>query len=972
MKRRIMGLLGVVTLVLASSLMMFLPLTSAEPIEELSVSTYTLVSKARVGRTMFDYTYEVTATNASEQEIKNITGSVTATSTAITIMSPPNLAFADVAGAGTTQATTNLVLRLDRRTTFDRNNLLWEFEGEMGRPPSEPIIIPDPNFGAHAVNLPMLKLVEGTNLSDAENITATVGGTVVKSLDFGNIYLIEISARTSAEFLSTLEVLEDHHKVVSVIPNYPLYLQSENTDIEALGKSNPSFTSAYKKIKVIEAWRLLETDPNIVGDITIGILDSGIDAGHPEFKGITIEGDLKDTGATNSCRVITSHGTPVAGIIAANNKSAVLRSPFDMNGITTGIPSGESSRKLNIQSANLALLSDNFTALNKIAPKVSVINMSLGDTRCDNLDRESCAFKKMGCIAKSKIGDKDKYKDMKAEYSDIFSKFPNTIFVVAAMNSNVPAIDALPAALSLSHDNVITVGATNINDAKASFSNFGIGIDIAAPGEGATPRSGIIYAPRNRTDFPSLGFDDYWCNTQECQRVPEENFAYDPITEMLKPFPSKNDFFMGTSGAAPMVASVVGLMKAIDPELTPSDVKEILRVTGDKTDPDADGRFLGNDVRRLNAMKAVACVMNRIDALYLDGVTGLSAVDMEALRQLVTINPQCNPSASIAFIDLDNGNRREGGVQAMTDDGGAVIWNSPNFKGLRWLRGGNRHTVLAPFGLLYDMSSDGDYIVGQNSGEATLWDQKETDPQALGALVQDRRSGATGVSRDGKTVVGVGEISDRFVRVGRLETHAFRWTKSGGIEDLGTIEDDERSGTAAVAVSADGRAIAGNGYFSDGIDALLWKSNSWKVLDRLPDSRLCEATNISANGKTIIGSCLGPIGSGTEAVMWNDTGRATPLGFLQSGRDSVAYASSDDGSVIVGQSRDSGGNIHAFIWDIVNGMRKLSDILIQRGVDLTGIRLLDAKAVSDDGLNIAGNSGNGGYLSTFHPPRNSP
>ena len=52
------------------------------------------------------------------------------------------------------------------------------------------------------------------------------------------------------------------------------------------------------------------------------------------------------------------------------------------------------------------------------------------------------------------------------------------VFVAAAGNSNADAYDFSPAGL----DNVIAVSATDNNDAKASFSNYGNVIDVAAPG----------------------------------------------------------------------------------------------------------------------------------------------------------------------------------------------------------------------------------------------------------------------------------------------------------------------------------------------------------------------------------------------------------------------------------------------------------------------------------------------------------
>lgn len=50
--------------------------------------------------------------------------------------------------------------------------------------------------------------------------------------------------------------------------------------------------------------------------------------------------------------------------------------------------------------------------------------------------------------------------------------------VVAAGNGNRNAVNISPASAA----NAITVGATNINDRRASFSNYGTTLDLFAPG----------------------------------------------------------------------------------------------------------------------------------------------------------------------------------------------------------------------------------------------------------------------------------------------------------------------------------------------------------------------------------------------------------------------------------------------------------------------------------------------------------
>ena len=70
-----------------------------------------------------------------------------------------------------------------------------------------------------------------------------------------------------------------------------------------------------------------------------------------------------------------------------------------------------------------------------------------------------------------------------AAASNLF--FSGVTVVVAASNGNIDASDYSPA----NNSYAITVGATTIDDAKASYSNYGAVLDIWAPG---TWRAGIL------------------------------------------------------------------------------------------------------------------------------------------------------------------------------------------------------------------------------------------------------------------------------------------------------------------------------------------------------------------------------------------------------------------------------------------------------------------------------------------------
>jgi uncharacterized membrane protein len=117
------------------------------------------------------------------------------------------------------------------------------------------------------------------------------------------------------------------------------------------------------------------------------------------------------------------------------------------------------------------------------------------------------------------------------------------------------------------------------------------------------------------------------------------------------------------------------------------------------------------------------------------------------------------------------------------------------------------------------------------------------------------------------------------------------------------------------------------------------------------------ASGISADGNVIVGT-VATRGEGPEAgaFRWTEDQGSVELDDLfEVWRYSEAYATSADGSVIVGRAVDQNGEDAAFIWDAVHGMRNLQDVLTNDfGFDLSDWHLSAAYDVSADGRTIVG------------------
>lgn len=316
------------------------------------------------------------------------------------------------------------------------------------------------------------------------------------------------------------------------------------------------------------------------------------------------------------------------------------------------------------------------------------------------------------------------------------------------------------------------------------------------------------------------------------------------------------------------------------------------------------------------------------------------------------------------------------------------LGNIVSFQGLGNL-GGHRNYSKA-----YDVSGDGSIVVGVSLSEeyeAFIW------TKATGMTGLNDTFITYSISNDGSTIVG----SDRR----GVHWAGYTWTEQNGVTKLASPAQSED--VHAIGCNYDGSKIVGNFQDSSTNDyyppnmACLWENG-------LP-MRICDgrATNITANGETIIGftqdseynyiafswtknggqtllpnlpipnsqgipvdisadgkTIVGWSGLETrkQACMWVDND-IIPLGSLAlPGHSDVSGATdiSADGSVIVGYSNVLYSN-EAFIWDSNNRMRNLRDVLIDSyGLNLDNWILREAIAISDDGMTIVGNGSHNG------------
>ncbi|RLP90979.1 S8 family serine peptidase [Micromonospora sp. CV4] len=187
------------------------------------------------------------------------------------------------------------------------------------------------------------------------------------------------------------------------------------------------------------------TYPNTASNVRAYIIDTGVLYGHNDFGGRAVSGfDAVDGGSADDCN---GHGTHVAGTVGGS-----------AYGVAKGVQI-VGVRVLNCQgSGTNAQVVAGIDWVTANAVKPAVANMSLGGGANSSIDT--------------------------AVTNSINS---GVTYAVAAGNGNAlgvrqNACNYSPARVA----SAITVGATQNNDAAASFSNFGTCVDILAPGVNIT------------------------------------------------------------------------------------------------------------------------------------------------------------------------------------------------------------------------------------------------------------------------------------------------------------------------------------------------------------------------------------------------------------------------------------------------------------------------------------------------------
>lgn len=328
---------------------------------------------------------------------------------------------------------------------------------------------------------------------------------------------------------ATLQALQQDPAVAFVQPNW-LVFAADTQATSAVAQPEKAFIVNdpfysdkqwyLQRINASRAWALATAPDGFAGGfstIHVAVIDSGVDLDHPEFKGRLLEGKnyaVPNTKIVDDC----GHGTHVAGLIGAitNNQVGVA-------GVAPNVRIDPRKVLRNDFGRCVGTVRNVATAIqDAVDSKVDIINLSLELSTC-SAGSECDLFMKTALQRAASNG----------------------ILSIAA-SGNSGGVVAYPAAFP----DVMGIAATTIDDRRASYSNTGSQVDLAAPG-GTTANSIYSTWPANINcrSTGSASPQSTYCNSE------------------------------GTSMSAAIVTGAAALLWSVNPDQTADEIGQLLRET---------------------------------------------------------------------------------------------------------------------------------------------------------------------------------------------------------------------------------------------------------------------------------------------------------------------------------------------------------------------------------------------------------
>lgn len=396
-------------------------------------------------------------------------------------------------------------------------HLIWQLPGELESYRNVPFVPGELTVGFHGNQARAATLLTDLNAQLGEQLDLRGLESLTNSTGVTG-YILRVPEGT--EWQTMLELMKEP-SIAFVVPNWLVFAAEEDAEAQqakpeaAFIVNDPKYVSDQwylQRINASRAWSLAYSTNGFAANfatVQVAIIDSGIDINHPEFRGRLLPGKNYITAGTQPVDDF-GHGTHVAGLLGAvfNNATGIAgvapKVKLDVRKVLSSTGSGSPT--------NVA------TAIREAADDgAQIINMSL-TTTSPQVNIESAV----------------KY------------AYNKGVLLIAAAGNDAATFVYYPAA----YDEVMAVAATTYQDKRASYSNQGQQIEIAAPG--------------GESQKPMLSA---WPGGVRCRDInaplPQSGYCTSE----------------GTSMAAAVVSGAAALAMSVRPDLNAGDVRQLLKET---------------------------------------------------------------------------------------------------------------------------------------------------------------------------------------------------------------------------------------------------------------------------------------------------------------------------------------------------------------------------------------------------------
>lgn len=424
--------------------------------------------------------------------------------------------------------------------TRSSNGVFFAITAMKVREPTPDKVLPDEAGRLTAVDQIVLILAPGAGKPVAEALAHSVGGELVGWIEPLNTYQVQVQTDTLSTLRSKIDQVRGQPGVVSAGPNAAA--SPEASDIAGL-TGDPRVL--LDQMNLVEAWDWIAQEIAAGKQFYyagVAVSEAGVSFSHAEVHDYAANDPVGSVALTGTDDQVT-HGTVVTSIVAGINGNG------GMNGVLSGTP--VQGFAVFVGQPSLFDLGVVGMLQAFVEKGLRTINMSFGNTRDDFTKSNGDPLDDNAHPVTI-----DLFNATKAMYDNFFDitlqSDPAVVFVASAGNGDTDARGHLPGGLT--HPNLITVAAVDKGATRASFSNFGPSVDLAASGQDLM--------------VPTL------------DGTPDDN-------GVLKGYHTKAG--NGTSYAAPFVTGTIALLQAVNPNLSAARIKEILRETATPIQPDGVG-----------------------------------------------------------------------------------------------------------------------------------------------------------------------------------------------------------------------------------------------------------------------------------------------------------------------------------------------------------------------------------------------